>query len=89
MNENATRQTGKTTALKELCKKIDGVFITHSDILAREHSGIIFTKTQLYGNTKPIVLDNHEQYIIYNQALSRIVYLESKLRQIKSILDND
>lgn len=88
-NENATRQTGKTTALKELCKKIDGIFVNHSSFLIKENGGTVFSKTKLIGTTCPIVLDNHAQYLVYVEALNRIQYLELKLRKIKSILDND
>lgn len=72
-NENLCRQTGRTTALIEACRKINGVFICHSEemasILRRRYPDVEIVSAsyrRLIGNTKPIIIDHLLLYQIFS-----------------------
>lgn len=65
-NDTTTRQTGKTTALIEACKKIGGIFVTHSyeegRSLKKKYPDVNITAPRLIkllGETRPIIFDHY------------------------------
>jgi len=70
-NETRNRQKGRTTALIEMCRKIDGVFVAHShaqyNVLRMNNMTVRFaypSDLSLMGITQPIVLDHYLLYLV-------------------------
>ena len=101
-NEDLTRQTGKTTALVEACKKIDGIFVTHSyeeaQMLKRKYPDVHITCPRiikLRGERRPIIFDHYLlSMILANKLVNTTIhhqgtkYLEDQLKLIKAELAN-
>jgi len=99
INESRTRQTGKTTALIEACRKIGGIFVAYSsgqaNILKEKYPDVDITYLSeriLRGTIKPIVFD-HFLLELLLRDISRIrihnlttIHLERKLEEIKEEL---
>lgn len=63
INEDRTRQLGKTTVLAEACKKIGGIFLTATADQARMYRQKFRVEayhmgTRLLGDTRPIIFDH-------------------------------
>jgi len=81
-NDSIIRQKGKTTALIEACKKINGIFITYSydqaKALKSQHKGVDIvspSNLRLIGNTKPMIFDH---YLLRLMLTKGYVDLKSK-----------
>ncbi len=98
MMENLVRQTGRTTALAEACKKIDGIFLATSVDQANWYkrkfnvNSTVPTSKELIGTRKPIILDHYLLYCIFKDVLyeeSRrhpLYMIFNKIRTNKKIL---
>jgi len=100
-NENLTRQTGKTTALIEACRKIGGIFVAHSssqvNILKREYPDVDIISPSLFklkGKHKPLIFDHYLLSLILSDKLCTsirhqgTIYLQKQLFLIKQELAN-
>jgi len=66
LNEKLTRQTGKTTALIEACKKIGGIFVVyshaHAQSLKQKYPDVHITTPSIFrlrGKYRPIIFDHY------------------------------
>ncbi len=83
-NEPRTRQVGKTTALIQACKSINGIYITYYEDHARDLRGKFHNvdiispyNPKLYGNIKPIVFDHYLLMMILTGAYNYNISNES------------
>jgi len=79
INEENTRQVGKTTVLKEAAKKIDALFLCHNEANARYHGGISMYDTEkLIGSTKPIIFDHYALDMLFRELRGSFNYLQHR-----------
>lgn len=93
LNEEFTRQTGKTTVLIEACKKIGGIFVAHSyaqaQILKRKYPDVHITTPsimRLRGENRPIIFDHYLLSLILMEKNNSFV-VNKATKQLEELLD--
>lgn len=99
-NDKSNRQIGKTTEQIKMARKLDAVFVAHSEMqkqrLQREHPDVDIRaplEPSLVGLSKPVVFDHYLLNLILSESYdikykSELKELLSELKRIRQIADN-
>lgn len=75
-NDRDNRQRGRTTALAEATKKIDGILVTATEQMKKYYTKVFDCTTisigellRLYGQNKPIIFDHYALTVLFKDFL--------------------